>query len=123
MLVTMMALLLLVTASGIVGMASLWVSQRRKQIGVRRAIGARQRDILRYFLVENLMVTTLGIVVGVGLALALNQLLVSQLEVARLPVQYLPLGMLALWALGLLAAFGPAWRASRIPPAVATRSA
>jgi putative ABC transport system permease protein len=123
MLVTMMALLLLVTASGIVGMASLWVNQRRKQIGVRRAIGARQRDILRYFLVENLMVTTLGIVVGVGLALALNQLLVSQLEVARLPVQYLPLGMLALWALGLLAAFGPAWRASRIPPAVATRSA
>lgn len=122
MLVTMMGLLLLVTASGIVGMASLWVGQRRKQIGVRRAIGARQRDILRYFLVENFMVTTLGVVVGVGLALALNQLLVSQLEVARLPVQYLPMGMAVLWLLGLLAAFGPAWRASRIPPAVATRS-
>ncbi len=122
MLVTIMGLLLLVTASGIVGMASLWVNQRRKQIGVRRAIGARQRDILRYFLVENFMVTSFGIAVGLGLAVALNQWLVSALEVPRLPLHYLPGGVVALWALGLLAALGPAWRAARIPPAEATRS-
>ena len=122
MLITIMGLLLLVTASGIVGMASLWVNQRRKQIGVRRAIGARQRDILRYFLVENFMVTSLGIAVGLGLAIALNQWLVSALEVPRLPLQYLPVGVVLLWALGLLAALGPAWRAARIPPAEATRS-
>ena len=73
MLVTIMGLLLMVTASGIVGMASLWVNQRRKQIGVRRAIGARQRDILRYFLVENFLVTSFGIAVGLALAVALNQ--------------------------------------------------
>ena len=122
MLVTIMGLLLLVTASGIVGMASLWVNQRRKQIGVRRAIGARQRDILRYFLIENFMVTSFGIAVGLGLAIALNQWLVSALEVPRLPLAYLPGGVVALWALGLLAALGPAWRAARIPPAEATRS-
>ena len=122
MLVTIMGLLLMVTASGIVGMASLWVNQRRKQIGVRRAIGARQRDILRYFLIENFMVTSFGIAVGLGLAIALNQWLVSALEVPRLPLHYLPGGVVALWALGLLAALGPAWRAARIPPAEATRS-
>lgn len=122
MLITIMGLLLMVTASGIVGMASLWVNQRRKQIGVRRAIGARQRDILRYFLVENFMVTSFGIAVGLGLAIALNQWLVSALEVPRLPLQYLPGGVVALWVLGLLAALGPAWRAARIPPAEATRS-
>lgn len=122
MLITIMGLLLLVTASGIVGMASLWVNQRRKQIGVRRAIGARQRDILRYFLIENFMVTSFGIAVGLGLAIALNQWLVSALEVPRLPLAYLPGGVVALWALGLLAALGPAWRAARIPPAEATRS-
>lgn len=122
MLITIMSLLLVVTASGIVGMASLWVNQRRKQIGVRRAIGARQRDILRYFLVENFMVTSFGIAVGLGLAIALNQWLVSALEVPRLPLQYLPGGVVALWLLGLLAALGPAWRAARIPPAEATRS-
>ena len=122
MLITVMGLLVLVTASGIVGMASLWVNQRRKQIGVRRAIGARRRDILRYFLVENFMVTSFGIAVGLGLALALNQWLVSALEVPRLPLAILPAGVVALWALGLLAALGPAWRAARIPPAEATRS-
>lgn len=122
MLITIMGLLLMVTASGIVGMASLWVSQRRKQIGVRRAIGARQRDILRYFLVENFLVTSFGIAVGLGLAVALNQLLVTQLEVPRLPLHHLPGGIVALWLLGLLAALGPAWRAARIPPAEATRS-
>lgn len=122
MLMTVMGLLVLVTASGIVGMASLWVNQRRKQIGVRRAIGARRRDILRYFLLENFMVTSFGIAVGLALALALNQWLVSTLAVPRLPLAVLPGGVLALWVLGLLAALGPAWRAARIPPAEATRS-
>lgn len=123
MLLAVVGLLLIVTASGIVGMATLWVNQRRKQIGVRRAIGARRFDILRYFLIENFLVTSVGIGVGIVLALGLNQLLISQLEVDRLPLAQLPLGALGLWLLGLLAAFGPAWRASRIPPAEATRSA
>jgi putative ABC transport system permease protein len=115
--------LLLVTGSGIVGLASLWVTQRRKQIGVRRALGARKVDILRYFLLENAMVTTVGVVVGVALALALNQFLVSKLELPRLPLQYLGFGMLSLWALGILAVYGPASRAAAVPPAIATRSA
>jgi putative ABC transport system permease protein len=123
MLISVMVLLLLVTASGIVGMASLWVNQRRKQIGVRRALGARRFDILRYFLTENILVTTVGIVGGIALALALNQLLVSQLELARLPLGYLAAGAVLLWSLGVLAVYGPAWKAASISPAIATRSA
>ncbi|GAB2507923.1 ABC transporter permease [Lysobacter humi (ex Lee et al. 2017)] len=115
--------LLVVTGSGIVGLASLWVTQRRKQIGVRRALGARRFDILRYFLVENAMISTVGIVLGVALALGLNQLLVAKLELPRLPLEYLAFGMLTLWGLGILAVYGPAWRASAVPPAIATRSA
>jgi putative ABC transport system permease protein len=123
MLVTVTALLLLVTASGIIGMATLWVNQRRKQIGVRRALGARRIDILRYFLVENFLITSGGIVAGLVLALALNQLLVSALELPRLPLGYLALGASVLWGLGLLAVYGPAWRAAGTAPAIATRSA
>jgi putative ABC transport system permease protein len=123
MLMTVTALLLLVTASGIVGMATLWVNQRRKQIGVRRALGARRFDILRYFVTENLMITTGGIVAGLLLAVALNQLLVSQLELSKLPIGYLAVGSLVLWLIGVLAVYGPAWRASSISPAIATRSA
>lgn len=115
--------LLVVTGSGIVGLASLWVTQRRKQIGVRRALGARRVDILRYFLVENAMISTAGVVLGVALALGLNQVLVSRLELPRLPLEYLGFGMLALFGLGILAVYGPAWRAAAVPPAIATRSA
>jgi putative ABC transport system permease protein len=123
MLIAVSVGLLLVTGSGIVGLASLWVTQRRKQIGVRRALGARKLDILRYFLVENAMITTIGIVLGIGLALALNQVLVSKLELPRLPLAYLGYGMLTLWGLGILAVYGPASRAAAVPPAIATRSA
>lgn len=122
MLITVSTLLLLVTASGIVGIASLWVTQRRKQIGVRRALGARRVDILRYFLTENFMITSVGVACGVLLALGLNQLLVSQLEMARLPPGYLLAGALVFWLLGVGAVYGPAWRAASISPATATRS-
>ena len=123
LLIAVTAFLLLITASGIVGMASLWVNQRRKQIGVRRALGAQKRDILRYFLVENVLITTGGIVAGLALALALNNFLVTELEIPRLPVEYLAVTMVAMWVLGLLAVFGPAWRAAAVPPAIATRTA
>ncbi|MTV39468.1 ABC transporter permease [Duganella radicis] len=123
MLVTVSVLLLLITASGIVGMASLWVTQRRKQIGVRRALGARRIDILRYFITENFMITSAGVAAGLLIALGLNQLLVSQLEMPRLPTGYLLGGAAIFWALGVSAVYGPAWRAASISPATATRSA
>jgi putative ABC transport system permease protein len=123
MLITVSVLLLLITCSGIVGMASLWVTQRRKQIGVRRALGARKVDILRYFITENVLITSAGVFGGVLLGLGLNHLLVTRLEMARLPAEYLIGGAIVFWALGILAAYGPAWRAASISPATATRSA
>jgi len=123
MLITVSVLLLLITSSGIVGMASLWVTQRRKQIGVRRALGARKLDILRYFIMENFMITSAGVFGGVLFGLSLNHLLVTKLEMARLPAEYLVGGAVVFWALGILAAYGPAWRAASISPATATRSA
>jgi putative ABC transport system permease protein len=123
MLATVTVLLLLVTSSGIVGMATLWVNQRRKQIGVRRALGARKVDILRYFITENFLITSGGVVAGLVLAVALNQLLVSQLELTKLPIAYLAVGSVVLWLVGIAAVYAPAWRASSISPAIATRSA
>ncbi|HYD79432.1 MAG TPA: FtsX-like permease family protein [Paucimonas sp.] len=122
MLIGVSGLLLLVTISGIVGMTMLRVAQRKKQIGVRRALGARWRDILRYFLTENFLITSAGIALGAVLALGLNQLLVSQLELKKLPLSYLAFGAGALWLLGLAAVYGPASRAANTPPATATRS-
>ncbi len=104
-------------------MASLWVTQRRKQIGVRRALGARRADILRYFIAENMMITGTGVLSGVVLAIGLNQLLVAKLEMTKLPLEYLLAGTGIFFALGIIAVYGPAWRAASISPAMATRSA
>lgn len=123
MLIAVSVLLLVITASGIIGMASLWVTQRRKQIGVRRALGARRADILRYFITENIMITSAGVAGGLMLALGLNQLLVSKLEMERLPLEYLFGGVGVFYLLGIVAVYGPAWRAASISPATATRSA
>ena len=115
--------LLVVTALGIVGLASFWVQQRTRMIGTRRALGATRGQIMRYFQTENLLLTAIGIVLGVGGAYAINQLLMTHYELARLPVAYLPIGALLLVALGQIAVFGPARRAAALPPVVVMRGA
>lgn len=122
LLVIVCVALLTITAFGIGGLASFWVQQRTKQIGVRRALGATRRQILRYFQIENLLLASAGIALGMLGAYAINQWLVTQYELSRLPAVYLPIGAIALWLLGQIAVFGPARRAAAVPPAVATRS-
>jgi putative ABC transport system permease protein len=114
--------LLTITALGIVGMASFWVAQRTKQIGTRRALGATKFDILRYFQTENFIITTMGLIGGGILTYAFSLYLMKEYQAPRLPWYYVPVGFLCLWMLGQLAVLGPALRASRVPPAVATRS-
>lgn len=123
MLLAVSSLLIIVTASGIVGMSTLWVAQRTKQIGVRRALGARRLDILIYFIIENILITSGGIAAGTLLALGLNQLLVSQFELTKLPMSYFFVAPIVFLLLGVIAVYAPAWRAASISPATATRGA
>jgi len=115
------AALLVVTAFGIVGLASFWVQQRTRMIGTRRALGATRAQVLRYFQTENLLLTSAGIAIGMLGAYAINQWLMTQYELPRLPPAYLPLGALMLWTLGQLAVLAPARRAAALPPAHAMR--
>jgi putative ABC transport system permease protein len=122
LLVAVCIALLIVTALGIVGLASFWVAQRRRQIGVRRALGATRADILHYFQTENFLLATIGIVIGMVLAFGINLFLMQHYELPRLPAIYFPVGAIALWVIGQLAVLGPALRAAAVPPVVATRS-
>lgn len=122
LLVSVCAALLLITALGIVGLASFWVQQRTRQIGIRRALGATRGHILRYFQAENFLLATFGIALGMVLAYGINLLLMDRYELGRLPAQFLPVGAVSLWLLGQLAVLGPALRAASVPPAVATRT-
>jgi putative ABC transport system permease protein len=121
-LVVVTGCLLALTALGVVGLSSFWVQQRTRQIGIRRAIGATRRDILRYFQLENLLIVGTGIVLGSLGAVGLNLWLMKHYELAHMPLAWLGSGALVLWLLGQLAVLGPALRAAAVPPVVATRS-
>jgi putative ABC transport system permease protein len=120
---TVCTALVIVTGFGIVGLTSYWVAQRRRQIGIRRALGATRNAIVRYFQAENLLIAAAGAVLGVGLAIAINIWMVQSFEMARLNLGYALGGAVIVLLLGQLAVLWPALRAASIPPAMATRNA
>ena len=117
------AALVAVTAFGIVGLTSYWVAQRRRQIGIRRALGATRQAIVRYFQTENFLIAAAGSLIGVGMALALNLWMVTTFEMERLHSGYAFIGAILVLLLGQLAVLWPALKAASIPPALATRAA
>jgi len=121
-LAVVMALLLLVTVMGIFGMASFSVTQRTKQIGTRRALGATRADIVRYFLVEISVIAVVGMALGLVGAYALNIALVTSVEGRPLSAALGVGGVVVLWLVALAATALPARRAAAVPPAVATRT-
>ena len=116
------ALLIFVTALGIIGITSLSVAERTKQIGTRRALGATRRNILIHFILENWMVTTAGLALGIIATYGLNFLLVTHVSGVKMDWRYVVVGMLLLWINGVVATIPPAIRGASVSPAVATRS-
>jgi putative ABC transport system permease protein len=121
LLVSVCAALLIVTASGIVGLTSYWVSQRRQQIGTRRALGATRRAILSHFQTENLLIASAGASCGIAFSIALNIWMVQSFEVSRMENSCAIAGAVIMLILGQLAVLYPALRAASIPPALAMR--
>jgi len=115
-------LLIAITSLGIVGLASFSVNRRTKQIGTRRALGASKVAILRYFMTENFLISLVGVVVGAALTVGLNIIMIEAFTLTRIAWYLVPVAMLMLLAVGQAAVFGPAKRASSVPPAVATRT-
>jgi putative ABC transport system permease protein len=119
---TVCSALLAVTAFGIVGLTSYWVTRRRRQIGIRRALGATRGAIFGYFQTENFLIASAGALVGVAFAVGLNLWLVSSFEMVRLQTGFALVGAGLMLLLGQVAAFWPALRAASISPALASRS-
>lgn len=119
---TVCAVVAVITMVGIASLSGYWIEQRTRQIGIRRALGATRSQVLAHFLYENMLLTILGLGIGMPLAYLANQWLMASYELPRLPWYYLPAGAAALWGLGQLSVLGPALRAASVPPAVATRS-
>jgi putative ABC transport system permease protein len=120
---TALAILLVgVTSLGIIGLTSYSVTQRRREIGTRRALGATRAAVLKYFVTEIWVIVGIGLVAGVLLAYALNYTLAHLADAPALPGALLAGGVALLWALGVAAALAPAYEATLVPPVVSTRT-
>src|SRR6185312_7673411 len=121
-LVAVTALILAITCLGIFGLTTFNVSTRTKQIGTMRAVGARKRDVVSHFLLENAIIVALGVLVGCTLTLGVGYWLSRAYGMPRLDLYFLAAGVFILAAIGQLAAWQPARRAASVPPSVATRT-
>ncbi|MGL6013500.1 MAG: ABC transporter permease [Shewanella oncorhynchi] len=118
----MVVLLLLITSLGLTGMVMFNIQRRTKQIGTRRALGAKKRDIISYFLVENYLICFAGGVLGGLLAIQLGQQLMKIYSLPMLDLSYPLITVAGLFIVTTLAVYLPARKAANISPATATRS-
>ena len=121
-LTTVVSTLTLITGFGIVGLALFSINRRTKQIGTRRALGATKWQIMRYFMVENFIISTFGVIFGCIGAIALNMWLVTTFNLTPINIELIIFGAITLFIVGQLAVLYPARKASLISPATATRT-
>ena len=116
---------LLVAGIGIMNIMLVSVTERTKEIGVRKSLGARPPDILRQFLMEAIVLCNLGGVLGVALGLVLGNVLVkvagSTSFESVLPMQWVVVGLVFCTSIGLIFGMLPAIKASRLHPIEALR--
>jgi putative ABC transport system permease protein len=109
---------LLVGGIGVMNIMLVSVTERTKEIGVRKAMGARRRDIVRQFLFEAMMLTFLGGVLGVTLAFGISRLIMFFVPAlpASIPTWAVVTGLTVSIGVGLIFGVWPARKASRLDP-------
>jgi putative ABC transport system permease protein len=99
------------------------VTERTKEIGIRKSLGARRRDILQQFLAESTALAVSGGAIGVAIAYGLSKLVATLTPIpTALPLFAVAMALLVSGSIGLVAGVYPAWRAARLDPIVALRS-
>lgn len=107
---------------GIYGVVSFSVLQRTREIGVRVALGAQRRDVIRLVLRQGAVLAGIGLVIGMGIGLAVNKLLANGFPELVAVNPWLAAGAAAmLGAIALIACYVPALRATRVSPLEALR--
>jgi putative ABC transport system permease protein len=108
---------LLVGGIGIMNIMLVSVSERTREIGIRMAVGAKGRDIMRQFLVESVVLALLGGMIGIGLGIALSKAIsVLARWPTLLSVEAMVVAIVFSTMIGVIFGYYPAWRASRLDP-------
>jgi putative ABC transport system permease protein len=121
--VVLPAIGLVVGAIVIMNIMLVAVAERTREIGIRKALGARRRDIMSQFLVEAATLSTVGATIGIGIGIVLAQVIAA---VSPLPATVAPwsivAGVIVGAGVGIISGIYPASRASRLDPILALRS-
>lgn len=115
-------LMLLVTAISSFAYARFHMSQQTKFIGIRRALGAKKRDVVLYVLAENWLLTGLGVLFGILLMIGLNIMLSQYVSLTKPTALLTLMGISLVYIAGTVATWWPAYQTSKIAPVIATRS-
>lgn len=115
-------LMLLVTAISSFAYARFHMSQQTKFIGIRRALGAKKRDVILYVLAENWLLTALGVLFGIVLMIGLNIMLSQYVSLTKPTLLLTLVGIALVYIAGTVATWWPAYQTSKIAPVIATRS-
>jgi putative ABC transport system permease protein len=116
------AISLLVGGIGIMNILLVSVTERTREIGIRKAIGAKRSDIMMQFLIESLLICAIGVIVGVGLAVGLAKLIAATTPLpAAITAWVAVLGLVFVVAIGLFFGIYPARKAAMLSPIEALR--
>ena len=109
-------LLTFVNALGIFGLTTFWVTQRRKHIGIRRALGSTKAGVMRYFMLENASLVLFSAIIGSTIAYVNSSYMARTQGMELLRVEYLLITIVFLLVVTLLAAYSPIRKAAQISP-------
>ncbi len=115
-------LMIFVTAISSYAYSQFHISRQKKYIGIRRALGARKKDILLYVLTENWLVYSIGCTLGLAMALGFNILLSQYISLSKPDIMLFILASVVIFIAGTIATLIPAIKTSNIPPVIATRT-
>lgn len=113
--------LVLIAGFGIAGLISFLITQRRKQIGIRRALGGTKWSVVRYFIIENSLLTLFGLLGGIILTTIFSLVMAQDSGQSFLDFSLVLYCSLFIWAINTLAVWLPARRAAKVSPAIVTR--
>lgn len=109
-------LLTFVNALGIFGLTTFWVNQRRKQIGIRRALGSTKAGVMRYFMLENVLLVVFAAIVGTFIAYVNSSYMARTHSMEIIPLSCVVITVLFLLLVTMLAAYSPVRKATQISP-------